>query len=192
MFLTKVEARRQITWRFQKKEVVQHLNQISHSCSEKVAHSDTVAYLIEKINSEELQEVRVKLIQELIRKKCLDRFRLQGRYWPASVDATGHLSFKKRHCHRCLKRKIRGKGTVYLHPVLEMKLVLGNGLSISLATEFIQMQDGKTKQDCERAAFYRLAPKIKKWFPQLPFCLLGDSLYVCEPVIRLCEKNKWK
>lgn len=29
-------------------------------------------------------------------------------------------------------------------------------------------------------------------FPRLPICILGDSLYACEPVFNICKENKWE
>jgi hypothetical protein len=49
-----------------------------------------------------------------------------------------------------------------------------------------------SKQDCELKAFKRLAVTLKKKYPKLPICLLGDSLYACEPVFEICNKNGWK
>ena len=39
--------------------------------------------------------------------------------------------------------------------------------------------------------FQRLAKKIKKKYPRLPITLLSDSLYASEPVMEICEANKW-
>jgi len=124
--------------------------------------------------------------------RCFENFRLLGRYWLAAIDGTGYLRFKKKHCKGCLKRETKKGETYFLHPVLEAKLVFANGLSLSLETEFILQEDGKEKQDCERNAFYRLAKRLKKLFPQLPFCFALDSLYACSPVMTLCQKNRWK
>ena len=41
-------------------------------------------------------------------------------------------------------------------------------------------------------AFARLAARLKKDFPQLPFCLLLDGLYANGTVMSICEKNGWK
>jgi hypothetical protein len=38
----------------------------------------------------------------------------------------------------------------------------------------------------------QLAEKLKSKYPKLPICLLGDSLYACEPVFEICNNNKWK
>jgi hypothetical protein len=78
--------------------------------------------------------------------------------------------------------------------VLEAKLVTSTGLSISLASEFIENDPGRDyeKQDCEQKAFVRLAAKIKKYFPRLPVCILGDGLYPNNTVFDICQKNNWQ
>ena len=88
------------------------------------------------------------------------------------------------HCEHCLKRTInkgtKDEKTYYYHNVLEAKIVLGDNLIVSIATEFIENEKKDVKkQDCERKAFKRLAAKIKKDYPRLPICILGDSLYEC-------------
>ena len=40
-------------------------------------------------------------------------------------------------------------------------------------------------------AFHRLAENIKKNYPHLPICILGDSLYATETLFGTCEKNHW-
>ena len=76
--------------------------------------------------------------------------------------------------------------------MLEAKLVTNTGLALSVETEFIQNSDGTTKQDCELAAFYRMAKRLKKRFPQLKICLLLDSLYAAGPVMDISEDYGWK
>jgi hypothetical protein len=63
----------------------------------------------------------------------------------------------------------------------------------SIATEFIENEDENVdKQDCEINAFKRLQVQLKNKYPRLPICILGDSLYACEPVFEICENNNWK
>jgi len=76
--------------------------------------------------------------------------------------------------------------------VLEAKIAAENGLAFSIETEFILNSGGTTKQDCELAAFYRMAKRLKKRFPQLKICLLLDSLYIADPVFNMIDKYKWK
>jgi hypothetical protein len=130
--------------------------------------------------------------------KALDAARLLGR--PVLLlDATGLLCFPRRHCSHCLVQR-QGTQTLYLHHVLEAKLLGPAGVVVSLGSEFIENADagdvrGKTaeevKQDCELKALARLAPRIKRAFPQAPFVLAVDSLYACGPVFALAEQLKW-
>jgi hypothetical protein len=115
------------------------------------------------------------------------------------IDATGLLCFHRRHCPYCLVQR-HGKQTLYLHQVLEAKLLGPAGLVVSLDSEFIENADagartGRSadaiKQDCELKALERLAPRIKKAFPQVPFVLALDSLYACGPVLALAQRLKW-
>jgi hypothetical protein len=63
----------------------------------------------------------------------------------------------------------------------------------SIAGEFIENEDEKyNKQDYEIKAFKRFASKLKKKYPRLPICLLGDSLYACESIFKICNENDWK
>ena len=52
------------------------------------------------------------------------------------------VQLKKRHCEHCLTKTINKRTpeekSVYYHQILEAKLVLGDDMIISLATEFIE------------------------------------------------------
>lgn len=113
------------------------------------------------------------------------------------IDGTGLSTFHEKHCEHCLRRVFTDKETgetttVYMHHVLEAKLVVGD-MVFSISSEFIENESEEvTKQDCEIKAFHRLAKKLKQTYKRLPICILGDSLYVCEPVFSRCEEYKWK
>lgn len=92
------------------------------------------------------------------------------------------------------------ESTTWYHTVLEAKIILGDGLVVSIASEFIEnntedaqrqkeMKEEEIKQDCESKAFKRLAEKLKRTFPRLPICILADGLYTTEPVFSVCEKK---
>src|SRR4051794_14016085 len=92
-----------------------------------------------------------------------------------------------------------GQGqTLYLHQVLEAKLLGPAGLVVSLGSEFIDNADtgqGGTaeqrKQDCKLKALQRLLPRIKEDYPQLPFVLALDALYACGTVFALLKDLDW-
>lgn len=137
------------------------------------------------------------MIKQLLAKRCFDRYRINGKHWGIIIDGTGLFSFREKHCDHCLRReytdKEKGeKPTVYMHHVLEAKLVVGE-MVLSIASEFIENEsEDVPKQDCELKAFYRLAKKMKQTFKCLPICILADSLYACEGVFNQCDVYKWK
>ena len=189
-FLTKLGARRQIKYSLNTKPVLVGTNRLAHASMEQIAHPDTLEYLMKRLSPAELAAFLTRLVRRLIRMKCLDRFRLDG-YLLIAVDGTGHVSFRKRHCDRCLTQK-QGDTTIYYHLVLEAKIVTENGMAISVVQEFVENDDPEAdKQDCELKAFYRLAARLKLMFPQMRFCLLLDGLYFCEPVMKVCRDNRW-
>lgn len=135
----------------------------------------------------------------LIRMKALDAARVLGHY-VLLLDATGLFTFRERHCDTCLERKTKNGATLYMHQVLEAKLVGPGGVVISIGSEFIENSDAaasqsadpeKIKQDCELKAFARLAPRIKRDFPQLKICVAGDALYACGPFFQIVNDNDW-
>ena len=111
----------------------------------------------------------------------------QGRF-VVLIDKSGYLVFGYKHCDHCLTRR-HGERTLYLHQVLEAKLLGPAGTVFSIATEFIDNRDAqdtpagagaeRRKQDCELKALRRLAAGLRAASPQLPICLSGDGLYAC-------------
>jgi hypothetical protein len=136
------------------------------------------------------------MVQRLLRMKALDAARLAGRP-VVLVDGTGLLCFHRRHCDHCLTQEHENK-TVYLHNVLEAKILGPAGVVVSIASEFIDnadaIRDGSAeqcKQDCELKAFERLASKLKAALPQTRLVLAADSLFACGRVFQICKDNHW-
>lgn len=165
---------------------------------EELPHYVTINDCLKGLENKELEKIRTKMIRSLIRKRSFEKARFQDKYWLIVVDATQIFSFKERHCKHCLTRthidEKTGEATIrYYHNVLEAKIILGDSLVVSIGTEFIENEkENVSKQDCERNAFKRLAKKLKKSFKRLPICIMGDSLYACEPVFKICDEYDWK
>lgn len=168
----------------------------------------TINECLERLELGELEKIRKWMIKSLLRKRSFESARFLGKYWMVIVDATQIFTTDKEHCDKCLTRTHKEKETgetrtTYHHNVLEAKLILGDGLVVSLATEFIE-NDGEDaekqkqmgaeayKQDCELKAFKRLAEKLKEEYKRLPICIMGDSLYASESVFQICEDYNWE
>lgn len=160
-------------------------------------HYVTINECLSKLDNGELEKLRKKMIYGMIRKKSFDHAKFLGTHWLVIVDATQLFCFKERHCPHCLTKTFN-KGTaeertIYYHQVLEAKLVLGDFIVVSIATEFVENpNENPTKQDCELTSFVRLAESLKMMYPRLPICLLGDSLYANKTVFDICKQNKWE
>ncbi|HVO32677.1 MAG TPA: transposase [Elusimicrobiota bacterium] len=197
MFMLKTGARRNIKFKLATPEFIQNLQVIGRQIypgtvfPDTLLCGDTLNYLLSGIGDVALPAVRTEVIRSLLRKRCLEPFRIQGLYYPVAIDGTGYLTFKSQHCSHCLTRTKDGK-TTYFHHVLEAKLALGNGFALSIGTEFIENERPDVpKQDCERKAFFRLAQRLKQDFPQLKMCLLLDGLYACQTVFDQCRLYHW-
>ncbi|MDQ3931155.1 MAG: hypothetical protein M3328_18675 [Chloroflexota bacterium] len=157
---------------------------------------DTLDYYLGHSQPEGFAKVRRHMAGRLVRMKALDSARLQGRL-RLLVDGTGHLRFHKKHCDRCLVQRHQHT-TVYLHQVLEAKVLGPVGLVLSVGSAFLENANDpgpgaaeQRKQDCELKAFDRLEKQLKRDFPQTRFCLSGDNEFACGRVLAVCQKNRW-
>jgi hypothetical protein len=217
LFSFKLGSRRQLDFELRDMDlaVLANLNRLAQTQQISLPVNQTVSHYLGHVGSPAVSRLRTDCIRHLIRQKVLDGMRLQGAF-PVAVDGTGFLSFRQEHCPNCLVHR-HETHTVYLHPVLEAKLVDPRGLALSIATEFIETptppatpatplpapekSPGEStptlatyetvKQDCELKAFARLAEQLKAQFPQTPFCLGGDSLLACGPVFTICTRHQW-
>jgi len=188
---------KEMTSSFNEETFVENVKAILKEEIEEIPHYDTINDVLKEVSVDELRKVIKLVVYELIRKKTFDKYRICGKFFQIIVDGTGICSFNKRHCKHCLKQEHTNYDTgevktKYYHYVLEAKLCVGN-LVISIDTEFVENEDENVeKQDCELKAFKRMATRIKKEFPRLPIILTGDALYVCKPVIEICQTNNWE
>jgi hypothetical protein len=156
-------------------------------------HGDTLDEVLCELPPGEFEILKATLVGGLIEQKILRKFRFLGKFYLVAVDGTGMATFEEKHCEHCLSKTSKNGITTYFHYVLEAKIVTTSGLSISLASEFVENVPGRDydKQDCEQKAFVRLAAKIKKFFPRLAICILADGLYPNNNVFDICIRNNW-
>lgn len=202
LFLLKLGSRRQLDFdlRDLSTEVLPNLNRLAGTQQERLPVDGTLDHFLGHLGSSPLAWLRTQMIRRLIRMKALDDARLQG-HFVVAVDGSGWMCFRTRHCDRCLTQK-HGDTVVYLHLILEAKLVGPAGTALSIGTEFIENAEGhdaaalpdteQAKQDCELMALERLAPVLKAQFPQLLLCLSSDSLYACGRALALARNNAWR
>jgi len=193
-----IESMRQMSRAFNTDECIENVYRaLKIPPKAELPHYDTLNDYLELLAPEELEGIRDSMINRLLSGRALEKYRLPNNKWSVIVDGTGLFTFHEKHCEHCLRRettnpKTGEKTTIYMHHVLEAKLHVGD-MVFSLESEFIENEsENVSKQDCELKAFYRLAGKLKRKYPRLPICIIGDSLYACDPVFKLCEGNKWE
>jgi hypothetical protein len=200
LYLLQLGSRRQLDFELRDAggQVLDNLNRLAQTQQTSLPVHDTLDHFIGHVATDGWRRLRDRMVQRLLRMKALDAARLLGR--PVLIiDGTGLLCWHHRHCDRCLVQR-HGEQTLYLHQVLEAKLLGPAGVVVSLESEFIDNADlvdtaGKSpeevKQDCELKALRRMAMRIKKTYPQLQFVLAVDSLYACGPVFALAAEMGW-
>jgi hypothetical protein len=201
LFLGQLRSRRQLDFNLRDAgaPMLDNLNRLAGTEQESLPVDGTLDHFLGHLGSSPVAAVRSEMLRRLIRMKALDDARLLG-YFVVAVDGTGWLVFRKRHCERCLTQK-HGETTVYLHYLLEAKLLGPSQTALSIGTEFIEnapdrpsasLKDEEAKQDCELVALERLAPALRKEFPQLRLCLSSDSLYACGRSLTLAKDHDFR
>jgi hypothetical protein len=189
LFLLKLGSRRQLDFQLGRDgpQVLHNLNRLADTDQDTCPVHNTLNYFLGRIGSAPLVTLRQRLMQRLIRMKAVDAARLQG-HLLVLIDGTGYLVFRYRHCDHCLTQR-HGDQVLYLHQVLEGKLLGPADTVLSLATTFIDNRDAlnqagqvsveQFKQDCELKALRRMARQLRQSYPQLRLCLVGDGLFAC-------------
>jgi len=191
-----IESMRQMTEWFDDANCATNLGKLMGRKIENIPHYDTINNFLERLDMNELNDIRVEMVKRLIRSKTFYQARMPEGQWMVILDGTGLYHFHEKHCDNCLIKettdKEGNKKKVYYHSVLEAKIILAEDIIISLGTEFIENEsENVSKQDCEINASKRLLKRIKKEFPRLKICILGDSLYAAGSIIDICKEYDW-
>lgn len=200
LYLGQLGSRRQLDFQLDAwgTQVLTNLNRLAGTELETRPVHDTLDYFVGLVGAGPFAAVRTQMARRLIRMKVLDSARLLG-HLVLIVDATGLLCWRRRHCPHCLVQR-HEHTTLYLHQVLEAKLLGPAGVVVSVGSEFIDNEDisvsrdkdaEEIKQDCELKALSRLAPQLKRDFPQARFVVAGDSLYACGRTFQIAQDYDW-
>lgn len=200
LYLGQLGSRRQLDFALDAwgTQVLTNLNRLADTEQQTRPVHDTLDHYLGHVGATPLAALRTRMARRLIRMKVLDSARLLG-HLVLMADATGLVCWRRRHCPHCLVQR-HEHTTLYMHQVLEAKLLGPAGVVVSVGSEFIDNQDitarrGKDaddiKQDCELQALSRLAPRLKRDFPQARFVLAGDSLYACGRTFQLAQEHDW-
>jgi len=205
LYLGQLGSRRQLDFQLDAwgTHVLANLNRLAKTNQTTRPVHDTLDHFIGHVGSAGFAALRTLAVRRVIRMRLLDPARLLG-HLVLFIDGTGRAPegscWHRPHCDHCLVQQHQHT-TLYLHNVLEAKLLGPAGVVLSIGSEFIDNANTKpveghsadeVKQDCERKALDRLAPKLKRDFPQTRFVLGGDNLFACGRVLQQCRDNDWE
>ena len=132
-------------------------------------HADAVDDVLRVLPPEELELLKACLVGGLIEQKMFRKFRFPGKFHLVAVDATGTATFEQRHCEHCLTKTSKTGVVTYFHYVLEAKIVTTTGLSISLASEFIE-------NDCQYKGHNKIPPAFRIHYQLLQIAHMINQL----------------
>ena len=112
---------------------------------------DAVEDLYRVLDESEFENLKHLLVKTLIEKKMFYRFRFMGKKYFVAIDGTGVPSYETDYCGQCTSKTSKNGKTTYSHNVLEARLVTHDGMSVSIATEWVRNENGNEydKLDCE-------------------------------------------
>ncbi len=198
-----IASMQEMTRKFNDEPTVKNLYTfIGGEIQDYLPHGVTVNEFLERLNPEELENIRKDIVFSMIRRKSFEEARVLKK-WQVIVDATeldeGYQQKNEYYLSRCYNKGGENEFVKYHRSMLEAKIYFGNDLVCSIASEpiensenYIKQSDDAVKQDCESKAFVRLAEKIKKKYPRLPVILTADSLYVTQKVLQICKEYNWE
>lgn len=191
-----IKSMQEMTRELNTEESIKNIAQICNLELDEIPHCDTINDVFEKIEVEEIENIRKYMINKLIRNKIIEKYKVRNKYYHIIIDGTGLATSRKKYNESCLiKNKTDKNGNEYQEYstyVLEAKLIVGK-MVFSIGSEFLEnTKEDETKQDCEINAFKRLAKKMKSEYPKLNILISGDALYASKPIIDICKQNGWK
>lgn len=134
---------------------------------ETIPHADTLGRLLKNIEVSQIMECMIELLMDLIRNKKFKNFMHKNRFLIA-IDGTQKFFRDYQWAPECLERHVGTEKTPqYYCYVLEVVLILENGIVLPVISEFVENgkhNKNESKQDCERNSLYRIAKDLKKIF----------------------------
>lgn len=152
----------------------------------KNAPSDTLLReRLDVIDPNQLQCGLNTIITQLQRGKALEAYQYIDNHYLLPLDGTGYFSSHEVHCDNCCVKEHKNGTITYYHQALSTVIAHPEHKTVfPIALEFIQKQDGVSKNDCELNAAKRLIVKLKSAHPHLKVRMLCDALYANGPLIK--------
>jgi hypothetical protein len=154
-----------------------------------VTCTDNAARHARRVDPDPVRDIPLKMVKKLLKRRVVERARLFGHWYVLIVD--GSVQEK---CRQGFEQDGKASsGEARYRYVLQAMLLGPEGQVLAFMHESIDVHDPVAeKEDCELKAFERLSERVKKEFPRLPICWVGDALYACQTVVARCQQYGWK
>jgi len=145
--------------------------------------------IVDKIETNKLEGIFKYYFNLVKEKEVLEKYYIFDKYLPVAIDGTGFFQSNEVHCEKCLEKKSKNGKLSYEHQALPAVIINPYQKEVfPIGIEFIEKQDGETKNDCERNASKRLVKKLHSTYPDEKFIIVEDSLssnvpHVCELIL---------
>jgi hypothetical protein len=142
--------------------------------------------ILDSVEPDDLRASFKNPFRQLQRANLLEKMKFYEGHYLLSLDGTGFFSSKKLFSDICMtKVNKKTKEETYYLQMLGASIVHPDFKEvIPLPPEFINKQDGETKNDCERNAAKRFFKKFRQDHPHLPVIIIEDALSSNAPHIR--------
>ena len=187
-----LQSMRDMNVRFNNDNVIQNIAIILNISLDELPHGDTINNYLKGVDISQLRDIITYMVKTLIKSKLLYDYRINNEYYHIIIDGVQLNSYSIEHTKGSLCKHHKNNTVTYHNDVLFAMMYFGN---IALPVDFEWIENTGTeynKQDCEINAAKRLLSRIKKTYKRSKICISGDGLYLSEPIIKICETNKWK
>jgi hypothetical protein len=154
-----------------------------------VTCSDNAARHADRVDPEAVAHIPVLIFRDLLERRLFDHARLFDQWYILVLDGS-----VKEKCRQGFTQSGKSStGAARYRYVLQLSVIGPEGTLLPLMHQEMDVVNPETeKEDCELNAFRRLSQRLKKEFPKLPICLVGDALYCCQAVAAICRLFDWK
>ena len=148
--------------------------------------------LLDPVSASLVQPVFKKVFEALEQRGALDGLRCFDQTLLVALDGVWFHNSESVHCEHCNTQSHRDGRTTYFHSAVTPVIVSpGTSRVISLEPQFIEPQDGATKQDCENAAGKRWLSGAGLSYVEHGLTILGDDLYCNQPMCELLFEHNY-
>lgn len=158
----------------------------------KIPTDNHIRSLLDPVSVSLVQPVFKKVFDALHDLGALDPLRCFDETLLVALDGVWFHNSESVHCEHCNTQSHRDGRTTYYHSAVTPVIVSsGNSRVISLEPQFIEPQDGATKQDCENAAGKRWLRGAGRSYVEHGVTILGDDLYCNQPMCELLLAHEY-